>query len=125
MAVGSVRGLPSETSSARGHGPGHAIQVVPSLRLGLARRPGPDALPFPLAEDTLRLHPGIGAAIVAGVRALGTSAGGGVLVPAYHSAGHVDALLRAGLRCTAYGVTDGLEPDAADLDRLAPGARAL
>jgi CelD/BcsL family acetyltransferase involved in cellulose biosynthesis len=125
VAVGSVLGLPSETSGARGHGPGHAIQVVPSLRLGLARRPGPDAVPFPLAEDTLRLHPGIGAAIVAGVRALGMSVGDGVLVPAYHSAGHVDALLGAGLHCTAYGVTDGLEPDAADLDRRAPSARAL
>jgi hypothetical protein len=98
VAVASVLGLPSsETSGARWHGPGHAIQVVPSLRLGLARCPGPDALPFPLAEDTLRLHPGIGVAIVAGGRALGMSAGDGVLVPAYHSTGHVDALLGAGL----------------------------
>jgi hypothetical protein len=97
VAVGSVLGLPSETSGARGHGAGHKIQVVPSLRLGLARRPGPDALPFPLAEDTLRLHPGIGAAIVAGGRALGMSAGDDVLVPAYHSTGQVDALLGAGL----------------------------
>lgn len=84
-------------------------------------------LPFPLGEESGWLRaPSAKTALARLLPRVGLAPGSEVLVPAWHDAGLLDVLARAGLRLRAYATTATLEPDAAELDGLASGgARAL
>jgi CelD/BcsL family acetyltransferase involved in cellulose biosynthesis len=61
-----------------------------------------------------------------GLRAAPLAAGDAVLAPAYHHGSEIEVLLRLGLECNYYGLTDQLEPDEEGLEALlAPHVRAL
>jgi CelD/BcsL family acetyltransferase involved in cellulose biosynthesis len=61
-----------------------------------------------------------------GLRAAPITAGDAVLAPAYHHGSEIEVLLRLGLECRFYDLTEELEPDGEHLDSLlAPQVRAL
>ena len=101
------------------------LGVWPPLPLDVYRRPA-NPLPFPLGERSSRLYRFGRQALWHGVRALGLGSGDAILVPAYHHGSEVEALIRAGLECTFYEGSEGLEPDEDELETLlADRTRAL
>jgi hypothetical protein len=61
-----------------------------------------------------------------GLRAAPLAVGDAVLAPAYHHGSEIEVLLRLGLECRFYGLTERLEPDEEDLEKLlTPKVRAL
>jgi dTDP-4-amino-4,6-dideoxygalactose transaminase len=96
--------------------------VPPSV---FARRPRRE-LPFPLGDPSCRLFSRARHGLWHAVRAYGLGNGDQVLVPDFHHGSEVEALVRAGLEPLFYGLTDLLEPDVAQLDKLVgPRVRAL
>jgi CelD/BcsL family acetyltransferase involved in cellulose biosynthesis len=90
-----------------------------------ARRPR-SPLPFPLAEEGVRVLRTGRYAVRHAVGALGLDPGDEILVPAYHHGSEVEAVVRAGLTPRFYDGTEALEPETEELDRLAgPRTRAL
>ena len=102
------------------------LGVWPLLSPGVYLRKTRDQLPFPLGRDDCRLYARARHGLWNGCRALGLKPGDEVLVPAYHHGSEVEALLRAGLRIRFFDVTEGLEPQPSELERLLrPAVRAL
>jgi dTDP-4-amino-4,6-dideoxygalactose transaminase/CelD/BcsL family acetyltransferase involved in cellulose biosynthesis len=61
-----------------------------------------------------------------GLRELPLHPGDAVLAPAYHHGSEIEVLVRLGLECRFYGLTEDLEPDQADMEALlSPNVRAL
>jgi len=86
----------------------------------------PRTLPFPLDHPSCVLFAKARHGLWHGLRALGARNGDSILVPAYHHGSEIEAAMSAGLRCIFYDVTDGLKPDAGQLDELLePSVRAL
>jgi dTDP-4-amino-4,6-dideoxygalactose transaminase/CelD/BcsL family acetyltransferase involved in cellulose biosynthesis len=85
-----------------------------------------DELPFPLNDPRCRLYARARHALWHGLRALPLHPGDAVLAPAYHHGSEIEVLVRLGLECRFYGLTEDLEPDQAELEALlTPSVRAL
>src|SRR3954467_3551589 len=103
-----------------------AISVWPPLPSRTFARRRSKSLPFPLNEPGCTLFARAHHTLWHGLSALGFEKGEVVLVPAYHEASQVDAVLRAGMACRFYEATESLEPDETELESLlGPRVRAL
>jgi dTDP-4-amino-4,6-dideoxygalactose transaminase len=102
------------------------VSVWPGLTPAVHVRRRVSALPFPLDSPDCRLFAKGRHGLYEGVKQLGLTPGDEILVPAYHHGSEVEALVRAGLVPRFYDLTDGIEPDATELDaRMTPRVRAL
>jgi dTDP-4-amino-4,6-dideoxygalactose transaminase len=89
------------------------------------RRPA-TTLPFPFGQPSLQLFTKARYAIWHGVRALGLQPGDEVLMPAYHCGLEVEPVVRAGLVCRFYDVSETFEPNVDELkELLGPRSRVL
>lgn len=102
------------------------LGIWPSLPFAVYLRGKSDHQPFPLGYRECRLYSRARHALWSGCRSIGLRAGDEVMAPAYHHGSEIEAMLRAGLRIRFFDVTDTLEPDPDDLDRvLRPSVRVL
>lgn len=102
-----------------------SLEVWPTLPLGAWTRSPLPSPPFPLGDAGCRIFARARHGLWHAVRAAGLRPGDRLLVPAYHHGSEVEALSRAGLDCVFYRLDDALAPDAAHLDAVCAGARAL
>jgi dTDP-4-amino-4,6-dideoxygalactose transaminase len=92
--------------------------VLPPLPPGAYRRAAAKVLPFPLDQPSVACFGYARSALGHGIRALGVEPGAEALLPAYHCGAEVEALARAGVKCSFYDVTERLEPDPDQLGSL-------
>jgi hypothetical protein len=105
---------------------GSRLSTRPSLPPAVYLRRPASALPFPLEQSGLQMFTKARYAIWHGMRALGFQPGDEVLMPAYHCGLEVEPVVRAGLVCRFYDVTETFEPDPVELEALlGPRSRAL
>jgi CelD/BcsL family acetyltransferase involved in cellulose biosynthesis len=109
-----------------GHRRGPRLSAWPPLPLDAWARQRRQKLPFPLDDARCRLYARGRHALWHGLRASSLAAGDAVLAPAYHHGSEIEVLVRFGIECRFYRLTDRLEPDEEHLDTLlTPGVRAL
>ncbi len=102
------------------------ITIIPRVPKANWGAPHTGRLPHPLDHEEIAIFARCRHALWSGVRTAGLEPGDEVLTPAYHCGPEIEALVQAGLRCRFYDLTDGLEPDLAQLDALVgPRTRAL
>jgi dTDP-4-amino-4,6-dideoxygalactose transaminase len=102
------------------------VAVWPSLPLDVYLSKRSLDRPFPLDREECRTYARARHGLWNGCNAVGLAPGDVVLAPAYHHGSEIEALLRAGLEVRFFDVTDALEPDPIELDRLlGPMVRVL
>jgi dTDP-4-amino-4,6-dideoxygalactose transaminase/CelD/BcsL family acetyltransferase involved in cellulose biosynthesis len=102
------------------------LRIWPGLPLDVYAREPRARLPFPLDQPQVTLFRRARQGLYAGARAVGLKPGDEVLIPAYHHGSEVEALLRAGVTCRFYDVSETLEPDERELEaRSGSRTRAL
>ncbi len=94
------------------------INVWPPLPFKPYTRRTLRRLPFPLEDPRCRIFSLARHGLFMGIKALGLKPGDEILVPAYHHGSEVEALIRAGIVCRFYDVTQRLEPDEKELEAL-------
>jgi perosamine synthetase len=116
----------SEETTEPRHRRARRLSAWPPLPPSAWARVVRDELPFPLNDPGCRLYARGRHALWHGLRALPLHPGDAVLAPAYHHGSEIEVLVRLGLECRFYGLTEDLEPDQADLEALlSPSVRAL
>jgi dTDP-4-amino-4,6-dideoxygalactose transaminase len=102
------------------------LSIWAPLSPGVYTRSAKGTLPYPLEESNHRLFSRARHGLWHGLRALGLGPGDTVLVPAYHHGSEIEALIRAGIGCRYYEITESLQPDERELSALLdPSVRAL
>src|SRR5919198_366088 len=94
------------------------LPAWPPLPPAVWLQPPRGELPFPLEDPRCRLFSRGRHGLWLGLRTLGLAPGDAVLTPAYHHGSEIEVLMRLGLECRFYRLTERLEPDEEHLDVL-------